>query len=518
MNKQNAGDFGLDGLTRRLLLKSAAGGAALWGTGAWAATTSDTPTPGGILRIAFSDPPRTLDPQAGTSFVEYQYMTMVFDSLTMLDENVQAIPGLAIRWQSENQAKEWVFDLRQGVRFHHGREFTSADVVASVERAQDASKSLIARGYYGPVESVKAEGPHRVRFILTRPFAELPVQLAVHLARILPADRLETQKTEPVGTGPFRFKEMQQGSSLTLEKNSSYWMPDRPYLDGIRMVAIREPVAQQAALRGGAVDLITRIPVEAALILRNVPNLKVYSITTGDHHALITQANLAPFDNPKVRLAFKYIFDRKSLVASILFGQGAPGNDTPIPAGNIYLSDFAQRGQDLEKARALIAESGVGPLELDLYTSSERPPAPKMAIAFAEAAGRIGVKINVRDVPYTEYTANVARKKPMYTSQWTGNATLYEMLYLKYHSTGSYNYSKLEQAPGLDALLDSMLAETDFEKRKAIVAVANEKIRESSERIIPYFLNYVGATSDKVMGFVPPQFNTFEIRSVWMKK
>lgn len=106
----------------------------------------------------------------------------------------------------------------------------------------------------------------------------------------------------------------------------------------------------------------------------------------------------------------------------------------------------------------------------------------------------------------------------MYTSQWSANATLYEMLYMKYHSTASYNYSKVEQAPGLDALLETMLGEADFNKRKAIVAEINAKIRESSERIIPYFLNYVGATSERVEGFVPPKFNSFETRHIWLRR
>lgn len=503
-------------LGRRRLLQAAtaAGGVTLMPRGL--AAQMGQPRRGGTLRVAFPDAPRTLDPQASVSFTEQQYSRLLFESLTALDAASQPIPALATAWRAEAGATEWVFDLRQGVRFHHGRELTSADVVATIERAQDRSLALTAFGYFGPVRQVQAEGPYRVRIILTRNFAELPIQLAHHLTRIVPADRLETLKTEPVGTGPFTFKEFLPGSSLTVARNEQYWVSGRPYLDGFRMVLIREAIAQQAALRSGAVDLITRAPIEAALVLRNVPGIRVYSAPTGDHHAMITQANLPPFDNAKVREAFKFILDRKALIPSVLFGQGVIGNDVPLPPGNLFLPELPSHEQDLARAKRLIDESGVGPIALELYTSSERPPAPKLAVAFAEAASRIGVKITIRDVPYTEYVANVSRKKPFYTSQWIGSATLYDSLYLKYHSSASYNYSKLEQAPGLDALLEQMISEVDLEKRKAIVATVLAKVQQSSERIIPYFLNYIGASTDKLQGFKPPAYGPFDVVDLWL--
>lgn len=502
------------GRRRLLQFSAAAGGTLLLPHGAAAQTRE--PRKGGTLRVAFPDAPRTLDPQASVSFTEQQYSRLLFDSLTALDAASQPVPALATAWRAENDATEWVFDLRQGVRFHHGRELTSADVVATIERAQDRSLALTAFGYFGPVRTVIAENPHRVRIVLTRAFAELPVQLAHNMARIVPADRLDTLKTEPVGTGPFVFKEFLPGSSLTVARNEHYWVPGRPYLDGFRMVLIREAIAQQAALRSGSVDLITRAPIEAALVLRNVPGLRVYSAPTGDHHALITQANLSPFDNAKVREAFKFILDRKALIPSVLFGQGVVGNDVPLPPDNMFLPELPSHEQDLDRAKRLIAESDVGPIALELYTSSERPPAPKLAVAFAEAASRIGVKITIRDVPYTEYVANVSRKKPFYTSQWIASATLYDSLYLKYHSTASYNYSKLEQAPGLDALLEQMISEVDMEKRKAIVATAVARIQQSSERIIPYFLNYIGASTNKLQGFKPPSYGPFDVADLWL--
>jgi len=503
--------------TRRQFLKTTVAAGALLFSGASVLAQDSQPVRGGVLRVAFPDAPRSLDPHMALTFPELQFAMLVFDGLTRLDGDVLPLPALATSWSAEEGATQWVFELRQGVKFHNGRDFTSEDVIKTIERARDPALGLSAASYFGPIEKVVAEGPFRVRFVLTRPFAELPVQLASILARILPADGLEGIATEPVGTGPFKLQEIQPGSSLTLARNDMWWDEGMPYLDGIRFVVIREQIAQQAALRSGVVDLITRISPEGALTLKNVSDITLYSVPTGDHQALITQANKPPFDNPKVREAFKYILDRESLIMSALFGQGTLGNDMPTNAGNVYMPQIAQRTQDLEKAKRLIEESGVGPIVLDLYTSSERPPAPKLAIAFAEAASKIGVTINVKDVPYAEYAANVSRKMPLYTSQWTANATLYEMIHMKYHSTGIYNYSKTEQAPGLDKIIDEMTAELDFEKRKELARQALEAINVTSERIIPYFQNYIAATSKKVQGFVAPSFNTIDLTKVWLQ-
>jgi peptide/nickel transport system substrate-binding protein len=188
----------------------------------------------------------------------------------------------------------------------------------------------------------------------------------------------------------------------------------------------------------------------------------------------------------------------------------------PLPPGNIYLPDLPQYDQDLERAKSLLAESGLMPLTLEIYGSSDRPPQPKMALAFSEAAAKIGVTLQVREIPYTEYVANVARKKPLYLSNFGGSATLFDAIYKKYHSKGFYNYSKIEAGPGLDAKLENMISEVDKEKRKLIATDALTDIHKYSDRLIPYFKNYIGITSDKVQGFVPPKFGTIETRGVWL--
>jgi len=508
--------FGLRRLGRRPLLAAAAGTALAAHRVDAAQAQQAQPRRGGTLRVNYPGPPDSIDPHLTLSLTGQTLAGLLFEGLTEIDQNDLPRPRLATSWQAENRAREWVFELRQGVKFHHGTEMTSRDVVATIERSEDRSLGLRARGAFGPIKEVKAEGPHRVRLVLSQPCSEMPALLANRWAKIAAHDALETLPTRPSGTGPFLLKEFQPGVGVQLERHPNYWMPDRPYLDGIRLTAISEPIAQQSALRSNAVDLLEMLASEALLPLRRAPGVTAHSVTVGQYYAIFTQANLEPFTNPKVREAFKYIPNRRPLLMSSLLGEGSIANDVTLPPGNAYLPDIPQRDQDLPRARRLLNEAGVGNLSLECFCSSERQPSPKMALALKEDAAKIGITITVRDIPYTEYVATVARKKPLYISQWNDRLTLYESLYQIFHSKQPFNYGGTEVEPGTDALLEELIAEVDFDKRKALAAQAMERIHRASERIIPFFMNYMCAASNRVQNYNPPLHGAADYRDVWL--
>jgi peptide/nickel transport system substrate-binding protein len=508
-------------LSRRNLLGAFAAGASaatLLSTApkAQVSEPAGPPRKGGTLRFCRPDAPDTLDPMQTNSFSAMEFSQMVYDNLVALDAQDQPVAQLALSWSAENGGQEWILTLREGVKFHDGSAFGAADVVATIERSMDRASAGYGYGSFGPVKTVKAEGPYKVRVILEAPFGEFPVVLAYRACRILPAQGIDKLKQTPNGTGPFVFKDFQPGSSLNLVRNENYWNPSVVHLDGIRVVFVREAVAMQAALRGNQVDLVTQVPVETYLVMSHIPGFKAYSAATGDFHTIQLMGNMKPFDNPKVREAFRYIFDRKAIVASALFGQGVIGNDVMLPIGSTYLPDLPQYEQDLPRARKLLQESGVGPIDLEFFTTSDRQPAPKMALAVSEAAAKIGVTLQVRDLPATEYFATVTRKKPLYSSFFSGAATLYDALYKMAYSKGVYNYSGIEAAPGLDAKLDQMIAEVDLAKRKALAFDVVRTLHNSSDRLVPYFKNYLGVSSSKVQGFVPPKFGIVETRGMWL--
>ena len=501
---------------REIIRNSLLGGAAAFGTttSAFNPAWAQAPRKGGVLRFCRPDGPDTLDPQVSNSFSGAEYGMMIYDALTKLDQDGQPLPELATSWQAEKGGQEWIVNLREGVKFHSGDEFSAADVIATVERSMDRARAGSGYNAFGPVREIRGEGKYRVRFILNMPFGEFPVNLAYRLCRILPEKNIDGIRETPNGTGAFTFTDFQPGSSITVTKNPNYWNAANIHLDGVRMVFIREAISMQAALRSGQVDVLSQVPVETYLIMNKLPGFKAYSETTGDYHSVQIQGNMPPFNNLKVRHAFRYILDRKATVASVLFGQGSVGNDVTMPPGNLYLPELPQHEQNLPLAKRLLEESGVGPISLDFYTSSDRLPAPKMVLAFAEAASKIGVNLRIRDIPYTEYAANVARKMPLYTGYWSGAATLYDGIYRLYHTKGANNYAGIESSPGLDTKIENMIAAVDLQERKKYAAEVAKAMYEDSDRIIPYFRNYIGVTSNKVQGFVPPKYGVVDMRGI----
>jgi len=491
-------------------------GGAEAGTGGAPTADAGTPRHGGVLRLAYADSPDTLDIHRTMSYVGRQISTLVYDSLTRLDAQDRPQPCLATRWWPEKDGEEWVFELREGVRFHHGRTLDSADVVASIERIQDPQAAFGSIGSFGPVRSVAAEGPRRVRIVYRQRFGEAPIVVAGDHAGIVPADRITTLAQHPIGTGAFVFKDFQPGSGVTLARNPDYWIAGRPYLDGIEIRTIREPVAQQGALQAGDIDLVPMISPEAYLSLKGNPRLQTWSAPNGAHHVLLVEADRAPFDRIEVREAFRYLIDRNALLASALLGQGRVGADIPVAAGTPFFPPIQPRGQDLAKARQLLQSAGIDRLTLDLWTSSERPPAPKMALSFAQAAAPLGVTLQVRDIPYTEYVSSVSRKKPLYTNYQGSWPTLYQSVYRAYRSGEGYNYGGREQYPGADAQLEELVSATDPVQRQARARVVLERLSLYGERITPYFQNYMAAASPRVRGFVPPAYMLIDLQSIWL--
>src|SRR5262249_461020 len=193
---------------------------------------------------------------------EYMITHNVYDNLTRIDEKLQAQPQLATRWTADEQSRVWTFSLRQGVKFHHGRELTSKDVAFTFERVLDPKTASPGRATMGPIEKVEPVDPYTVRFQLSAPYADLPVSLGTTFARIVPADRTADQmKTSPAGTGPFQIAEFKPGERTRMARFKDYWDQGRPYLDELWQVNIPQHAAQTASLTGDAVQVVYDVPV-----------------------------------------------------------------------------------------------------------------------------------------------------------------------------------------------------------------------------------------------------------------
>jgi peptide/nickel transport system substrate-binding protein len=495
-------------LTRRHLLQLALATGAVGVTqpltraGVSAPAWAGTPRQGGTLKMAWASSPRTLDPALAVQGDEYMLTQHIYDNLTRIDEKFQAQPQLATRWSSDEQARIWTFTLRQGVKFHHGRELTAQDVVFSVERILDPKTASPGRTAMGPIEKVEAVDRYTVRFRLSIPYADLPLGLGTTFGRILPADREPLIKTDPSGTGPFRLAEFRPGERTRLTRFKDYWDQPRPYLDELWQVNIPQPASQVASLTGGDVQLMWEVPVAYIPTLERSPGVSLVEVKSPGFQPVTMLSNQKPFDDNRVRLAMKYLVDRAAIIRAVWQGHAVVGNDHPVPQISPFWAPTPQRSQDIARAKTLLAEAGYpGGFNVELWTSAERTGMQELAVAVQQMVAPAGIKAEVKTVPWSVFNANVWKKKAFYINNWGGRATIDETLYPFFRTGGSWNEGNFSISQ-LDKLLDEGRSQTDPRKRKELYAQAQQLIADEGHLVIAYHSNYVTAMRNTVKGYI----------------
>src|SRR5579871_4861195 len=209
----------------------------------------EQPKQGGILRIYHRDSPGSASIHEGATFSLNVPFMPVFNNLVIYDQNVaqnseaSIVPDLADSWAWSDDKKTLTFKLHQGVTWHDGKPFTSADVKCTFDMLMGKSPQKFRqnprKAWYEQVNDVTTNGDYEASFNLKRPQPSLLALLASGYTPIYPCHVSPAEmRTHPIGTGPFKFVEFKANESIKLTKNTDYWRKDRPYLDGIEFTII----------------------------------------------------------------------------------------------------------------------------------------------------------------------------------------------------------------------------------------------------------------------------------------
>ncbi len=310
------------------------------------------------LDFAISGNPDTLDPHATRGTLTFQVVRSIYD--TLLEPNAQGdlVPALAESWEASPDGLEWTFRLRRDVAFHHGRELTSEDVVATINRIIDPAFASPNISDFEAIEAVEALDGYTVRLVLSRPHAPLLAALASGWAAILPADLIAAGHDfggEPVGTGPFVFEEWVRDSRIVLRKNEAYWMDGRPRIDGVTFFVITERAVQIQGLLTGEVDVVDIVTDTDIDLLKENPETKVDTDLSSLVMVVAVNNAREPFDDLRLRQAISLAIDRQP-VLDVAYGGGEPVGSF-IDSGDPAYPDFADVYPfDPDRARELVEE------------------------------------------------------------------------------------------------------------------------------------------------------------------
>ena len=293
---------------------------------------------------------------------ETHVYTALYDTFVRYDDSYQLVGGLLESWESED-AQTWVFQVRQGVKWHDGVALTAQHFVDYIDAVLDPETGAASEttDLYADA-TYQALDDHTLEIVLARQDAALLDGFTAQwLSRTADFD-----PEQPIGTGPFKFVAWTRNQSIQFERNPDYWREGLPYLDELTFTMVPDATTRVNLLLTGEVDVIRSVPL--ADVGRLEQEAAVQLVKTPDEFAvleyyLLMKNSLPPFDDVRVRQAVNYAIDREALLGTT-FGYGGLKSN-PIGTGSWAFNPNAKsyNQQDLEQAKALMAEAGYTPGE-----------------------------------------------------------------------------------------------------------------------------------------------------------
>ena len=292
------------------------------------------PKRGGTLRVAVVKAQTTFDPHIVNDNPDIQLTRQAYDNLILRDpDDLSLIPMLAKSWEANDDLTQFTFQLRSGVKFHHGKELKAEDVVYSFERLLDPDVGSPIAATLDFVSNIVAVDELTVRFELDSPNSYLPDSLALYHARIIPLD-IDPKRlaNEEFGTGPFILKEQVVGERFVMVRNPDYWWEGYPYLDQVIFFYIPTPETRAEALKSGAVDVIFDLNASSVPALEDHPETSVSESASASYLTLAMDMRVEPFDDILVRKALQAATNREAILQAAQLGKGGIAFDHPIPS------------------------------------------------------------------------------------------------------------------------------------------------------------------------------------------
>ncbi len=364
------------------------------------------------ITIGMQLEPPNLDPTAGAAAaIDEVVYANVFEGLTRFASDGSVKPALAESWEISDDGLTYTFKLRSGVSFHDGSEFNAEDVKFSLDRSRDENSTNAQKQLFESIETIEVAGPHTVVITLSAPNGALLFNLAWGDAIIVSPDTFDLAKTEPVGTGPFKFSRWVQGDRIELEKNPQYWgTPAR--LDKVTFKFISEPTAAFAALMAGDVDAFPVYPAPENLAQFEAdPRFKVVVGSTEGETILSTNNKQPPFDNKLVRQAVAHAINRQEIIDGAMFGYGTPIGTHFAPHHPAYKDLTDDSAYDVEKAKALLEEAG---FEDGFETTLKLPPpsyARRGGEIIAAQLRQVGINAQISNLEWAQWLEQVFKGK-----------------------------------------------------------------------------------------------------------
>jgi peptide/nickel transport system substrate-binding protein len=465
----------------------------------------------------------SMDPAQQPSSQNSLNINASYDRLTTEDDNWKVLSDLATSWKPNAKGTVWTFQLRKGVKFWNGSPLTSADVVYTFRRVIDPKTGSegASQMSFLTKNGIQPAGKYAVKFITTKPVAELPLLITNKNTFIVQnGASTSTLRTKGAGTGPFipvNFKPLAQVQ--TFKRNPHYWRTGLPKAPCLQLYVIQEANSMLAALQTGQVDFSQQVDYSVVPALKNNPRVKLMTTGPSTSMTMPMWTDTAPFNNNDVREALKKVVDREQMVKTVLLGYGVVGDDNPVPPTSPDAWRHKVPGPDVPGAIKLLAAAGYNasnPLKVDINTADMIPGIVNMVQLYKQQAAQAGIQVNVITGPASEYWDNVWLKQSFEVSAWSARPAGLA-LSIAYLQNAPYPESHWK-VPAYDALIKNANTTVNPAARSLLYQQAGKMLTQQGGEIIPMFQRVVAAQRSNCSGYHPSiQFVQFDLTQLQCK-
>ena len=489
-------------------------------------TTGGAAQAGGTVRVALIQPTTAPNPLLVQDEGGAGVLGTTGEYLSFSDENLALQPRLAESWEPNADGTAWTFKIRQGVTFHSGATLTANDVVQTFEKLinPDGGSANAQSALGGVLSPGNTEAPDdaTVVFNLDAANGNFPtlVSSANYNAIIIPADLdpADWGKTFD-GTGPFKLDKFTPKVGATLSRFDGWW-GGTATPDAVDVKFYDDEAAMVVAIQGDEVDFVEHFSVAGGQALLDNPDVQVIAISTATHRQLHMRTDKDPFKDKRVRQAIALSIDRNALVDGLWEGKADLGNDSPFaPLYPSTDTSVPQREQDIEQAKQLLADAGMGDgfeVQLDTWNGFEIPDLAQLVKSYAE---KIGVKINLKITDAGTYYGDGVFGKSTWLDSVMGITDYGHRpvpnVYLTAALSGDPKIGVWNSAhfknQQYDDLVTQYVAALDLDSQKAAAKQIQELLLDETPIIFPYFYNFLSAAKPNLQGAVSAATGQFDL-------
>ncbi len=489
------------------------------------------PTPGkrgGVLTLVRQGEVTNLDPHKVPAFTSQRIFELIYSRLTMLGPDLSVQPDMAESWTISPDGKTYTFKLRQA-KFHNGDPVTSADVKFTFERILNPETAAVSRAFFTDIDRIDTPDDRTVVFNLKQPNVTILGYMATGGASIVSKKVTEaanndlSKKETAIGAGPFKLVEWVPDNYMKLDAFTEFYIQGQPYVDSIRINVVPDEAGIIAALRTKAADMAIITDPRTAQTLGKEQGVTVSAKPSPNYNLLFMNTKRKPLDNLQVRQAIAYAVDRQQVVDTVALGEGeVTGPIAPaLPQFALPVGEYPSYKRDVNKAKQLLQDAGVGPVEFTILVPTTEPVYAKdIAQVVQQQLAEAGIKMNIELSEFGQYVDRWLKADFDAAVGLNGGQPDPDSYVFRYFTTdGNLNFVTSYQNQQVSDALKQARATADVQTRKDLYAAAQRQLVNDD----PFIWLYVGRD---YMGLLPstkgyvhlPTGSVVYLRQTWLDK